>query len=249
MPRRAKHANERNTRGVEAIDRAIVVLNCFQKQETALSLAELSRRSGYYKSTLTRILNSLEDGGLVVRHEDKSYSLGAVLMRLGSIYQSSMRLESLVRPALRNLVETANESASFFRREREYRLCVFREESGHNVRDQVREGDFLPLDKGAAGKVLRDFDNITTQDSRLVELLSAMPCISFGERDPAAAGMAMPIFSEAEGLTGALTISGPVTRFTETRLKMMEQALRESAMHLTKLLGGTKYWKATESTG
>jgi DNA-binding IclR family transcriptional regulator len=232
---------------VEAIDRAIVVLKCFTKEEMTLSLAELSRRSGYYKSTLTRMLNSLEDGGLVVRHEDKSYSLGAVLMRLGSTYQSSLRLESLVRPALRKLVQAADESASLFRREGESRLCLFREESGHNVRDQVREGDFLPLGKGAAGQVLKDFDNITIHDSRLNELLSAMPRISYGERDPAAAGMAMPVFSEIEGLTGALTLSGPVTRFTEARLKMMEESLRESAMHLTLLLGGTKYWKAADS--
>ncbi|MEM8850443.1 MAG: helix-turn-helix domain-containing protein, partial [Pseudomonadota bacterium] len=45
--------------GVEAVDRALVLLTCFQDGPASLGLAELAHRSGLNKSTILRICVSL----------------------------------------------------------------------------------------------------------------------------------------------------------------------------------------------
>jgi hypothetical protein len=51
--------------GVAAVDRALSVLGAFQDGDAALSLAELAERTRLYKSTVLRLLASLEHGGWV----------------------------------------------------------------------------------------------------------------------------------------------------------------------------------------
>ena len=48
-------------KGVEAVDRALKLLDCFEISDHSLTLAELSRRSGFYKSTILRIAEAQVD--------------------------------------------------------------------------------------------------------------------------------------------------------------------------------------------
>ncbi len=242
MPKRAKNAGDRDTRGVEAVDRALRLLQVFADHSPWLTLGELAEHTGYYKSTILRILASLEDASFIARSDDKRYRLGPQLMRLGAVYQKSLNLDSVVRPILRELMETTGESASLFRRDGNFRICLFREESAHSVRDHVREGDLLPIDRGAAGHVLRAFDGLTLGGEAMRSALASLPKASFGERDAAAAGLAVPVFSTGEGLIGALAVSGSITRFTEDRLPEMGAALCSAGRRLSHALGGQDYW-------
>ncbi|MHA1553115.1 MAG: helix-turn-helix domain-containing protein, partial [Alphaproteobacteria bacterium] len=71
-------------RGVESVERALRLLECFSGAESALSLAELSRRSGHYKSTILRLAVSLDRFGYMHRGADGRYRLGPTLWRLGA---------------------------------------------------------------------------------------------------------------------------------------------------------------------
>ena len=42
--------------GVAAVDRALTILSAFDGEPNALTLAALSRRTGFYKSTLLRLI-------------------------------------------------------------------------------------------------------------------------------------------------------------------------------------------------
>ncbi|MER9953076.1 helix-turn-helix domain-containing protein [Mesorhizobium sp. M0047] len=50
-------AEQADTRagGVEAVDRALSILGCFTEHDEGLSLAEISSRTGLYKSTILRV--------------------------------------------------------------------------------------------------------------------------------------------------------------------------------------------------
>lgn len=54
---------------VDLDERGLAVLNALRSAEGALSLSELSRRTGIPKSTLAGKLNGLAEAGLVVRTE------------------------------------------------------------------------------------------------------------------------------------------------------------------------------------
>ena len=79
--------------GVATADRVLSLLTTFRKGDGALSLAELSARTGLVKSTIMRLAVSLEEHGLLVRLRDGSYQLDAEVLRLGAIYQQSFKLE------------------------------------------------------------------------------------------------------------------------------------------------------------
>lgn len=232
-------------RGVDAVDRALAILQCYEERKTALTLTEIAERTGLYKSTVLRLAASLENAGFLVRHGDKSYGLGAELMRLGSIYVRSFRLEDHVRPVLQTLLRDTGESASFFRREGDHRICLFREETLHSVRDHIREGDMLSLEKGAAGRALTRFDPRQIGHTELAKRLAQLPEISSGERDKETAAIAAPVF-DAAGLAGALSVSGPITRFRPAEARDMAPHLLKAARDLSARLGGGKFWAASE---
>ncbi|WP_352508349.1 MULTISPECIES: helix-turn-helix domain-containing protein [unclassified Mesorhizobium] len=73
--------------GVEAVDRALSILGCFTERDEGLSLAEISSRTGLYKSTILRLTESLVRSGYIVRMADKRFAAGPTPMILGSFYR------------------------------------------------------------------------------------------------------------------------------------------------------------------
>lgn len=221
----------RDGRGVEAVERAFTLLDCFDASGTALSLAELARRSGLYKSTILRLAVSLERFGLMLRQPDGRYRLGPTTWRLGSAYRASFALAETIRPELRHLSEATGETASFYVREGDGRVCLYRHEPTRSIRHAVVEGARLPLDRGAAGHVLRAFGaDAKAGDAAIRDLGFGM---SLGERDPEVAAIAAPVFCPSGTLSGALALSGLVTRFGEDTRAALIEAVCASAARLS----------------
>lgn len=223
------------TSGVAAVERALAILNAYQPGEASLSLAELAERTGLYKSTILRLVGTLIQAHCMSRLDDGRYQLGSMLLHWGSLYQSALRLDDHVLPVLRHLVEETREGASFFTREGNLRVCLFRVDSPRSVRDHVRAGDLLPLDKGAAGRVLVKFDEQLTPLSKR----PASPLVTtVGEREPDIGAVAAPVFGPGGQLRGALAVSGPSTRFDEAAIEKISELVLNAAIDLTRRLGG-----------
>lgn len=220
--------------GVAAVERALSILQAFREGSGAATLHELAQRTGLYKSTILRLLASLERFDCVLHLSDGRYQLGPMLMHLGSLYQRTLKLEDHIIPVLRQLVNVSGESASFYVPQRSQRLCLFRIDSPHGVRDHVQAGDLLPIDRGAAGRVLLAFGDDASR--RLPATDSVI--ISFGERDRETAAAAAPVFGPAGAAIGALCISGPLSRFSKERTVAFADHLRLASIELTRRLGG-----------
>lgn len=220
---------------VAALDRALSILGAFKPGDTALSLHDLAARTGLYKSTILRLIGTLSQHHCIQRLEDGRYQLGSMLLHWGSLYQSSLRLEDHVLPVLQRLVQETGEGASFFTREGEVRVCLFRVDSPRSIRDHVRAGDLLPLDKGAAGRVLLAFDPTLVPESRFPK---SPIIVTRGEREPDIAAVAAPVFGPGPTLRGSLAVSGPSVRFSDDAVLKISQALVTAAIELTQRLGG-----------
>ncbi|MER9095003.1 helix-turn-helix domain-containing protein [Mesorhizobium sp. M0700] len=205
-------------------------------------MAEISSRTGLYKSTILRLTESLVRSGYIVRMADKRFAAGPTPMILGSFYRRRFKMEAFVRPLLLSLVEQANESASFFRKEGNRSICLFRADCRHLIRDQIREGDVLSLDHHAAGQVLARFS--LAKPRMRIALMAKIPFVSLGEGDSETATMAVPVFSGSEGLAGALAVSGPLTRFTPEKLVNMRPLLLEFDERLSTSLASSQYLQA-----
>lgn len=217
-------------KGVAAVDRALSILHCFRDGLPSLSLAELSARTGLYKSTILRLTESLEKAGFIQRDVDKNFRLGWALGQLGQRYRGASNLERHIRPVLIRLRDETGESSSFYRRDGDMRTCLLREESRQVVRDHIEEGTMLPLALGAAGHVLTAFEILDVEGPTL-------PLVSVGERDPEVSAIAVPTFGENGVLVGALTISGPSSRLTAERARSLFSMLLREAKSLSLNLG------------
>ena len=156
MPRIEKSANG----GSSTADRALAVLSSFQSGDRSLSLAELTSRTGLYKSTILRLMNSLLSAHFIVRSPNGSYTLGPQIPRLHAVYTHSSTLEAVVMPVLLDLVAVTRETAALHVRQGQHRLRMFWADSPLALREHIETGERLPLDRGAGGRVLLAFSGM-----------------------------------------------------------------------------------------
>ncbi len=220
--------------GVEAVERALAILEAFDDGHRSLTLADLARRTGYHKSTLLRLASSLQFRGFLLRGEDGVFRLGPELWRLGALYRRDFDLGEEIRPALRRLVEATGETASFYVREGDERVCLYRLNSPRAVRHHLEEGARLPLDRGAPGRVLLAFSEAAGTASEAIR--AAGFHTSLGERDPDLAAAAVPVFDRGGSLRGTLSISALRSRFDAAAQHLVLTALRNEARGLAALL-------------
>lgn len=219
-------------KGVSAVDRALSVLTAFQRGDGEVSLAELTRRTGLIKTTVMRVALSLESYGLIRRVDGGGYRLDAEVMRLAACYQHAFGLADHVTPVLEKLARSTGETASFYTRRGEQRLCLFRVESANQIRMHVQPGDLRPMDKSAIAQVLRHFDR-----GRATAAIDT-PLFTSGVTDPHSAALATPVFGPGGALLGALALSGPVTRLTPARAEEIRLELRTAGIDLSTACGG-----------
>ena len=225
------------SKGVAAVERALEILAAFDNQVEPLTISEIARRANLYKSTALRLVASLIRYGYVVQLENGRYHLGATVLRLGTTYQRANRVQDWIVPVMRRLVEAGSESPSFFvRQDPDSRLCIFRLDSLHSTVDRVATGLLLPLDRGAAGKVFRAFAGAEGEEFQRVR--EAGYAISFGETDPECAAVAAPVLDHNGDIVGALSISGPRHRFTESAATLQTDLALKGAGELSRAFGG-----------
>ena len=223
--------------GVAAVDRALSLLAVFREGDASLSLAQLAERTRLYKSTVLRLLASLEHGGWVQRLDDGRYAIGAAVARLHAVYEQSFSLDKLIMPVLKALVKTTGESAAYHIRQGAERLCLYRVDSPHPVRDHARAGDVLPLGKGAGGRVLVAFDSelgdwIKKDRNHYARVRADGYEALVGDRHSEVAGISAPVFHRNGELAAALTLTMPAHRFDERHVRHVLAAARQLSAQL-----------------
>jgi len=205
--------------GVAATSRALTILMAFTNEDRSLSLAEIARRTKLHKSTILRLIESLEAYDFLTRDSRGEFRLGMELIRLGGNAMRGHDALEFVQSSLERLVSASGESATFFVPRGEYRLVLQRVDSPRSIRDHIQVGDLLPLGVGAAGRVL-----VAGSATEILE--------SMGERDPELAAVAGPVFKNGV-LFGALQISGPISRFKARSLEELKQILEAECTSLS----------------
>lgn len=226
----------RKTKGVNAVNRALALLDVFMDGGVSLSLAELTRRTKLVKPTVLRLLLSLEQGGYVTRLANGQYQLGAKVMQLGTIYRTNFALDAHVLPVLRYLADVTGETASFHVKEGNKRLCLFRAESPQAVRVFLVAGTVHPMDDTASGLVLQTYHALGAQtvSKKLVFRTS-------GVRDSQTASISTPVFGDKGRLVGALTVTGPVNRFEVSASDKTAPHLLTAAGKLSRIFGAKTF--------
>lgn len=229
----AGHQND--TKPIAAVERALQVLGAF-RLAPRMTLSELSTQTGLFKSTLLRILSTLERNGYVSRLSDGRYRVGGLVYELGSSYAASFDLSEIIKPALEDLSRLTGESSAFYVRAGAKRQCVFRVQSTQAVRHVIEAGHIIDLDGAATSQLLRHYEGNTFRPNGSTDYAGL--CISTsGIGDSQTASVGAPIFDTA-GFVGVLNVSGPVSRFNPQIASSCLAVLALVARKVTISLGG-----------
>jgi len=218
-----------SSEGAQTVARAAALLDLYTPERRELSVGEVAAALGLAKSTAHRLLATLRDCGFL-RQDQRSgrYALGAKVLMLARVYTIDHDVPSVARPIMERLLAEINETVALYVREGDARYCIERLESSHDMRIVVRVGQRMPLDRGAAGKIL---------SMSPAEALRAGAVITRAERIPNACGIAAPIFDADARVVAALDVSGPLDRFPEERAKRYAERVRAEAMEISAALG------------
>jgi DNA-binding IclR family transcriptional regulator len=221
---------------VEAVERALSIVEAFADGTPRLTLSALAKRTGHYPSTILRLCNSLQQWGYLQRDADGCFRLGPSLWRLGILYQNSFDLERYVRPVLQLLVAELGETAAFYVKEGNHRICLYRSYAKGAFGHHVEEGARLPLDVGASAHVLMAFNGAAGEKYERIRLDHFH--VSHGERMRDAVAVAAPVLGTNNDLVGALSVIGPNHRMKNDTLTGCIKLIKESAIELSRTLQG-----------
>ncbi|WP_276356680.1 IclR family transcriptional regulator [Cohnella caldifontis] len=246
---------EEEKRTVRAVERALDILICFtSKSEWGLS--EIASEVGLHKSTVFRLMATLEDRGFVIRDEaTEKYRLGLRILELSSNLSREGDPSVVLLPGMERLRDEIGETVSLYVRDGNERVRIQAVQSAQAIRRVAPVGARMPLSVGASSKVLLAFAEEPVRKEamadpawpasvdraayvrQLDEIRAAGYATSFEEREPGAAAVSAPIFNRAGKLAAALAVSGPSNRLTPDVMHRHAPAIMEAAQRMGKLLG------------
>ncbi|MDR7554330.1 MAG: IclR family transcriptional regulator [Armatimonadota bacterium] len=252
-------SDARASAAVRSVERALDVLRCFDFDAPTLGVSQIARRLHLAKSTVHRLLTTLERRGFVRQDAATgTYQPGLELFRLGRVVQNGMELRAQALPIMRRLQLACGETVNLNIVVGRARVCIEKVESRHDVRHFVELGKPLPLYVGASGKVLlahlppAEVAAVLQEARREGRVdnayLAALPqqlaairrrgyAAGASERVQGAFSVSAPVRDHTGAVIAGLTISGPVLRLRPGDLARFGRMVRAAAGELSAAMG------------
>lgn len=246
--------NSTTTRGEtqanQSVAKAVRILDYFRTHPEG-RLSDLAEYAGLGPSTALRLILSLERCGALVRDRStREYSVGPWLLELAATTIRHHPWTAYVHQVLVELQEETGETASYWLVDDYERLCIDRVLSKQALSSTVEIGARVPLHLGAAGRalvamlpdeqaaaVLKELRKRGVDIDALVASFDQVRrdgfAISVEEREKGLSSVAVPVVDHRGVLTGALSLTAPVSRFSPARRRAVVDVLRDAADKLT----------------
>ena len=145
---------------VQVIERIFTLMDVLASREDALSLKEISQKTGLHPSTAHRILNDLALGRYVDRPEPGSYRLGMRLLELGNLVKGRLSVRDTALGPMRELHKLIQQPVNLSVRQGDEIVYVERAYSERSGMQVVRAiGGHAPLHLTSVGKLFLAADD------------------------------------------------------------------------------------------
>jgi IclR family acetate operon transcriptional repressor len=262
-PQRAvKRADAEGANPVQALSRALDLLECIAAAEAGLGLGELGQMAGLPSSTVHRLLKSLEQRHYVVHDEDRGrWFIGVQAFSVGGAFLRGRNYAALARPIMRRLMEEAGETVNLAAEDRGEAVFLAQVECRQMMRALSQPSIRVPLHCSGVGKALLAAlpvpeveavlaerhpvgltdKTITDPESLLRELAASRKRGYAIDDEEHAVGLrcvAAVIHDEHGRPLAALSISGPTARIPNERIAMLGTMVVLAAAEVTAAVGG-----------
>ena len=241
---------------VQVIERMFALIDVLASREDAISLKEISEKTGLHPSTTHRILNDLATGRFVDRPQPGSYRLGMRLLELGNLVKSRLNVRDAALLPMRDLHKLIQQPVNLSVRQGDEIIYVERAYSERSGMQVVRAiGGRAPLHLTSVGKLflaaddplrVRAYATRTGLTGHTKNSLTQLPVL---ERDLSRVRqhgvardneelelgvrcMAAGIYDDQGRLIAGLSISAPAERLEEAWLPKLQATAKEISTSL-----------------
>lgn len=259
--RQGEKLADESSSGVQSVRRAIAILKAFSLEQPERGVGELSRQMGLHKSTVSRLMATLEEGGLLARNpETQRYRLGIELIGLAAQVLNHTDVREIARPLLRQLASDCQESVNLVVLDggQVVNLDQF-VAPARQVKNIGRVGRRMWAHCTAAGKVLLahlpsgeldlalsgEMEAFTphtiTDPAHLRRELTQVQVQGYAtvqeELEEGLNAVAAPIYDHTGKVAAAISVAGPAYRVTPERFPELVRQLLTAAGQISEQLG------------
>jgi len=236
---------------IQVIERIFSLIDVLASREEAMSLKEISAKTGLHPSTTHRILNDLAVGRYVDRPEAGSYRLGMRLLELGNLVKGRLNVRDAALSPMRELHKLTQQPVNLSMRQGDeivYIERAFSERSGMQVVRAI--GGRAPLHLTSTGKLflaaddpqrVRSYATRTGLAGHTRNSITQLPLLErelskarqYGmardneELELGVRCMAAGIYDDQGKLVAGLSISAPADRLDESWLPKLQATASE----------------------
>ncbi|CAN7635564.1 IclR family transcriptional regulator [Cupriavidus necator] len=245
---------------VPGLERGLRLLAEFSSRERTLSAAELARRLKVPRSTVFRLLATLEMMGFVERTDGgREFRLGMAVLRLGFDYLASLELTELGRPLLDRLRDEIHYPCNLVVRDGRSIVYVAKSVASRPFASTVNVGTRLPAHATVLGRVLLEdlslaelralypeerLEVYSESTPRTVEELYDMVqrdrqrgyVLHEGFFEASISTIAAPVRDRSGKVVAALGATIPASRIDPEQLDNVVEQVRRAAAELSRLL-------------
>lgn len=244
---------------IRAVDRALDVLLCFSPDSPELSMTQISEKVGMHKSTVHRLLATLENKHFVERDAITGlYQPGNSLLQMAFLTLGKNDLNEVAAPYMNQLHEKYRETITLSILDETDMVYIAVQESQQAVKLAAKPGQRLPAFSTASGKVTiafssaeiikRIFDHgfpqlteYTIKDpEKMHQIIQKVRERGFAyseqEHEEGINAVAAPIFNKEKLPMAAIAVAGPAYRLPLDRMMEIGPAVLEAAKEITKEL-------------
>jgi DNA-binding IclR family transcriptional regulator len=245
---------------VRAVARSLDILSCFSQNEPVLSLTEIAGRVKMPKSTVHRLLATLENKRFIKRDEATGlYHLGLRFIEMATLVLQDLDLERWAQPYLQRLCAECGETVDLAALDHEQVIYLQVVESPQRVKLAAAVGQRLPafctasgkafmayLPDGRVKKILNAGLTRYTDNSRvsLEELRDELQlirqrgfAISEQEYEKDINAVAAPILNDDSYPLMVIAIVGPSFRMPRERMMVLGQSIQATIETITREVG------------
>lgn len=236
---------------VQVIERLFMLMNVLASREEAISLKEISEKTGLHPSTTHRLLNDLATGRFVDRPQPGCYRLGMRLLELGNLVKNRLNVRDAALVPMRELHKLIQQPVNLSMRQGDEIVYIERAYSERSGMQVVRAiGGRAPLHLTSVGKLflaaddpqrVRAYATRTGLNGHTKNSLTQLPALErelskvrqYGnahdneELELGVRCMAAGIYDDQGTLVAGLSISAPAGRLEEEWLPKLQVTARE----------------------
>jgi DNA-binding IclR family transcriptional regulator len=248
---RKAEAHTPATPTIQVIERLFSLMDVLASREDAISLKEISEKTGLHPSTAHRILNDLTIGRFVDRPEPGSYRLGMRLLELGNMVKARLNVRDAALAPMRDLHKLIQQPVNLSMRQGDEIVYIERAYSERSGMQVVRAiGGRAPLHLTSVGKLflsvdepmkVRSYATRTGLNGHTKNSITQMPVLErelskvrqYGiardneELELGVRCIAAGIYDDQGKLLAGLSISAPADRLDEAWLPKLQATADE----------------------